>query len=131
MEIKRLIDTSRKVADSVDKDTRKKLFRSGGALKKQVRALIRRGKRTSTPGNPPTSKTGTLKRTIFFVVDESKEVVVGPIGFSRNSGIATGALEHGGESVTKDGHRFNVERRPYVSAGFEKAKDTLRSIWES
>jgi hypothetical protein len=69
----------------LDREERRNLLRAGAFVRTTMRRLIRKRKRPSAPGQPPSSHVGTLRRLIFFAFDTaSRSVVVGP--FSKPPG---------------------------------------------
>lgn len=87
------------VESAVDKATKKALSKFGSFVRKTARQSIRKRKRISREGEPPTNRLGTLKRFIFFAYEpDSKSVVIGPERLSK-IGNAPQALEYGGRSM--------------------------------
>jgi len=69
----------KRVTDAVSKAQRKVLARFGAYVRQTARSSIRKRKRPSEPGSPPSSHTGLLKRTIFFVYEPQREsLIIGP-----------------------------------------------------
>lgn len=81
----------------------------------------------SQPGEPPVSQTGTLKDTIFYELDETRGVVIGPVRFKgRYQGAK--ALEYGGKTTTKIGRKkrsAKIKARPFMRPAREKVDKTL------
>jgi hypothetical protein len=86
----------------------------GGLVRKIARNSIKRRKKSSQPGDPPSSHTGLLKKFIFYTFDRvRKSVIVGPVKLNARSALNLGAnvrtipetLEYGG----------NVVRTEYLS----------------
>ena len=75
-EVKQLFFDSPKVVRAVDRTTRRVLSKFGAFVRRTARSSIRKRKRTSEPGSPPSSHTGLLKRFIFFGYDAQKRSVV-------------------------------------------------------
>lgn len=80
----------------------------GAMVRKIAMRSIRKRKKTSQPGSPPSSHTGLLKRFIFYSYDRlRRSVVIGPIRLNARSGLNQGAkgrtipqtLEYGGDVV--------------------------------
>ncbi|MFN3193906.1 MAG: hypothetical protein ACE361_25570 [Aureliella sp.] len=70
--------------EQLKRKTQQASFRSlghaGGAIRLTAKRSIRRRKKPSSPGSPPHTQTGRLKRSIRYEVDRSQpDVVVGPI----------------------------------------------------
>lgn len=94
------------VIKAVGKSTAAVMSKAGAFIRRTARGLIRKRKRTSKPGEPPSSHTGVLKQFIYFAFDpRAGSVVIGPaktnqVFFKGNGEPVTGAvpgiLEHGG-----------------------------------
>jgi len=140
-----------RVKQAMDKATRRVLNRFGGFVRLTARRSIRRRKAVSEPGRPPTSRTGLLRRNIWYAYDPSaRSVVVGPVPIRQRSD-APAILEYGG--VTKrrvievknrqTGRReFRYSRnvrprrvryrpRPYMSPAFDLGKQRLNEFWRN
>lgn len=80
----------------LDEKARRALNVLGSVTMHEARRLIRRRKRPSKPGEPPSSPTGVLKRTIFYAYDPStRSVVIGPLKTQAKSNVPQ-ILEYGG-----------------------------------
>lgn len=92
-------DSSRVLA-RVDRARRRVLSRFGAFVRTRARSSIRKRKKASAPGQPPSSHEGSLKRLLFFAYDaSSRSVVVGPVPFQR--GEAPELLEEGGTAIRR------------------------------
>jgi len=90
----------RRVIRAMDPVRRRALSHAGGYARTVARRSIRKRKRTSEPGHPPSSHTGLLRKLIYYAYDRvSDSVVVGPVPFGR--GEAPSLLEHGGTVVSR------------------------------
>lgn len=79
----------------MDKARRKSLNRIGGTVRKIARRMIKNRKRASNSGEPPTNRTGKLKNSILYGLDDGGySVVIGPKAFGRHKAGKT--LEKGG-----------------------------------
>ena len=89
---------SREVITRVDRTTRQVLSKFGRYVRADARQSIRKRKKASAPGKPPSSHTGLLKRFIFFAYDlNSRSVVIGPERLPGSGyGEAPSILEYGG-----------------------------------
>ena len=123
-----------RVTNAVDRTTRKNLSRFGAFVRKRARSSIRKRRRISNPGQPPSSHTGLLKRNIFFVYEPARRsVVIGPVLLNSSSG-APELLEHGGTVVRKVGGRrvrMTYQPRPYMGPAFETEQDNLSRLWRN
>lgn len=119
------------VRDAVDAGTRKALSKFGAFVRQRARSSIRTRKKSSPPGQPPSSHEGSLKRLIFFAYDaEKKTVVIGPVPF--RTGAAPALLEYGGAVPRKSGrpkrYRGNPFMAPAAAAEVPKFADLLRGM---
>ena len=126
------------VTDAVDRAKRKVLSKFGAFVRQRAKGSIRKRKRASRPGEPPTSRTGLLKKFIFFGYDRNRDsVVIGPMRLNQKTGDAPPALEYGGPSRIVTGRRrrrrvkriVNIRARPYMGPAFEKEKAQLGPLW--
>ena len=117
---------------------RQVLSRFGAFVRRSARSSIRKRKRTSEPGSPPSSHTGLLRKFIFFAFEpQSRSVVIGPVRLNQKVGDAPAALEHGGKSQVAEGSRrrsrrtrtIRVRPRPYMQPAFEKERQKLPQMW--
>ena len=126
-----------KVVRRVRDAARKVLSRFGAFVRRTAKSSIRKRKRTSAPGEPPSSHTGLLKRFIYFGFDPSRRsVVIGPARLDQKPGDAPEALEHGGMSTVVEGRRrkrskrrVKVEARPFMGPAMEKELPGLPAMW--
>lgn len=106
---------SKAVQSAVDRGTRKALSKFGAFVRTRAKSSIRKRKRVSLPGAPPSSHSGKLKKYVYFGYDaRQKSVVVGPVAFSNSK--AQSLLEHGGSARATFGRRnrprvFHVGQR--------------------
>ncbi|MDH4201410.1 MAG: hypothetical protein OEV87_00760 [Phycisphaerae bacterium] len=133
--LKYLFFDSPKVVRAVDKSTRKVLSKFGAFVRRTAKQSIRKRKKTSAPGTPPSSHTGLLKRFIFFGYDPQKRsVVIGPTRLTENNrGEAPSILEYGGRTTVNSGTkktRVRIRPRPFMGPAFEKEKPNLPSMWK-
>lgn len=123
-----------RVINAVDRTTRRNLSRFGAFVRKRARSSIRTRKRISEPGQPPTNRTGLLKRNIFFVYEPTRRsVVIGPVLLNTSSG-APELLEHGGNVIRRVGQRsvrMTYRARPYMGPAFEEEQNQLEKLWRN
>lgn len=131
LKIRHVFFDSPKVTRSVDKTTRKVLSRFGAFVRRTAKQSIRKRKKSSPAGQPPSSHTGLLKRFIFFGYDpRKKSVVIGPELLTDGSqGQAPSVLEYGGK-IAFNKKRVNISARPFMGPAFEKEKTHLPSMWK-
>ena len=136
-EMTQLFFDSKKVRRAVDRTTRRVLSKFGAFVRRSARSSIRKRKRISAPGEPPSSHTGLLRRFIFFGYDRSRRsVVIGPMPLNQKVGDAPEALEYGGVSTIAYGlrrerkkRRIRIAARPYMGPAFEQEKPKLPAMW--
>jgi len=98
MDMKAGFFDSERIKKAVPKAQRKVLSRFGAFVRTRSRTSIRKRKGTSVPGGPPYSKTGLLKRFIYFAYDlQARSVVIGPQRLSSvKDPDAPNRIEYGG-----------------------------------
>jgi hypothetical protein len=135
-QVKGLFFDSKKVIGATTRAERRVLSRFGAYVRRTARSSIRKRKRVSAPGRPPSSHTGLLKRFIFFAYDpDRKSVVIGPTRLNQKAGDAPRALEYGGRSRVTAGRRRRRRRtvmiaaRPFMGPAFEREKPKLPAMW--
>lgn len=137
MVTKQMFFDRKAVTSRLDRATRKVLSRFGAFVRTSARHSIRKRKRASAPGEPPSSHTGLLRRFIFFGYDrDRRSVVIGPQRLNQKVGDAPHALEYGGSSTVVEGlrgrrrkRRIKVAARPYMGPAFEREKPKLPAMW--
>lgn len=123
-----------KVLKAVDRARRGVLSKIGAFVRTRAKSSIRKRKKVSAPGSPPSSHVGTLKRLIYFSYDDSRNsVVVGPTLINNSSG-APSALEHGGTSLILDrktgkSSRATIAARPYMGPALEAEAPGFPAMW--
>lgn len=120
------------VMDATDKATRKVLSKFGAFVMTGARRSIRKSKRPSSPGQPPRSHVGTLRRGILFGYDSAgRTVVIGPVLAEHATG-APETLEYGGRAeVTSHKKAIVVEiaARPYMHPAMAAELPKLPKMW--
>ena len=139
MVCKKMFFDRKAVLGRVDKATRRVLSRFGAFVRTGARSSIRRRKKVSEPGKPPSSHSGDLKRRIYFGYDRVREsVVIGPARLNQKIGNAPQALERGGVSIVAEGprrqsrrrkRRVMIRARPFMGPAFEREKPKLPAMW--
>jgi hypothetical protein len=83
---------------AVDRAAYRVLFRFAAAVRKTAQRSMRRRKKSSRPGEPPSAKQGDLRKLILFAYDRStKSAVVGAVAFPSSAGGKVPAThEYGG-----------------------------------
>ena len=139
-DFKRLFFDRKAVRAKTDRATRRVLSRFGAYVRRSARSSIRKRKRTSAPGSPPSSHAGLLRKFIFFGFDLlRRSVVIGPARLSRRGrGEAPSLLEHGGTgtvaAAARKGKAASRKRvryrpRPYMGPALTREKPKLPAMW--
>jgi hypothetical protein len=132
--ITKLFFDKKAVRDKVDAGTRRVLSKFGAFVRRTARGSIRKRKKPSPPGQPPSSHVGLLKKFIFFGYEPAKRsVVIGPVRLSQQGrGEAPHLLEYGGTgTVQRKGkrRRGKIRARPFMAPAAEKEHPKLPAMW--
>ncbi len=115
---------SNAVRNAVKKGSPKPLTRAGAYIRKSARNAVSRSKKSSSPGSPPHTRRGLLKRSILFGVERQRmTVVIGPA--ESFIGISMTAHEFGG--IYR--HR-KYPKRPLMGPTLLKVAPQLPKLWE-
>ena len=110
------------IVTAAERANRQALMRAGAFIRRRARSSIRKRKKVSEPGRPPSSHTGRLKGLILFAYDRTAEtVVIGPLGTGRDQAGET--LEHGRTVTRRDGRRrrrMRYRARPFMGPALQK-----------
>ena len=126
--------TPQRVQRATSRAERKQLYKAGAFVRRRAKSMIRKRKRISEPGEPPSSHTGHFRRRILFAFDDNtRSVVIGPTLRDANSDVPS-LIERGGTVVrrTADGRvrRFDYEARPVMGpAGEAEAAESFPDLW--
>jgi len=132
--ITKLFFDKKAVRDKVDAGTRRVLSKFGAFVRRTARGSIRKRKKPSPPGQPPSSHVGLLKKFIFFGYEPAKRsVVIGPVRLSQKGrGEAPHLLEYGGTgTIQRKGkrRRAKIRARPFMAPAAEKEHPKLPAMW--
>ena len=109
------------------------LSRFGAYVRQRARSSIRQRAGTSSPGTPPFSHTGLLKRFLFFAFDtERRSVVIGPVRLNNKRGDAPPLLERGGSAMrVRRGQTVSCSYapRPFMRPAFDRELSKLPPLW--
>lgn len=136
-EFKLLFFDSPAVVARMKKARRRALSKAGAFVRRRAQTSIRPRKKSSPPGQPPSSHAGLLRKFIYFAWDQSSEsVVVGPVPLDTRpqSPGAPELLEHGG-SVSrelKSGRkvRDTYAGNPFMSPSLEKERPKFAALFK-
>lgn len=111
------------VKNMLDKKSKQALSKMGAFVRRRARSSIRKRKKVSDPGKPPTDRTGKVKRFIWFALDPKRlSLVVGPVklgntnkgSFRSVGGPGTRLLEHGGQATIHEVFHHGTWKRASV-----------------
>ena len=109
----------------ISKKERRFLRESAKLVADRTRGSLRKGNRAAPPGQPPTSRTGKLKKLIRYGVDSGRIVsTVGaiPMFDSQSRGTAPRVLEYGGLRVGKTPPPIKMGKKAPVAVSKTKTK---------
>lgn len=106
------------VTDKVKEGTKSPLAKFGAFVRQRAKGLLRKRKKSATPGNPPSSHIGLLKDLIFFGYDTSHSVLVGPTRFRSGTPTAPQLLEQGGRTIRR-GKPALYRQFPFMAPALE------------
>jgi len=130
------------VLRAVDRAERRILPKAGAFVRRRAKSSIRKRKRVSEPGRPPSRHTGDLGRLILFGYDRpSSSVVIGPLLFrSRSTPTVPEVLEFGGivtrERKGRRGRLMGARRtmryrpRPFMGPALEAEAPNFPSLFK-
>ena len=133
MNIRQLFFDRSAVKSKTDPATRRVLSKFGAFVRRGARSSIRKRKRISQPGMPPSSHTGLLRNFIWFGYEPQRNsVVIGPVRLNGNDGKAPSLLEYGGTTLRRkkgDVESVTVRPRPYMGPAFDRELPKLPGMW--
>jgi len=97
------------------------LGHAAGAVRLIAKRSIRKRKKASRPGTPPSTQTKRLPAAILYAVEPDR-AVIGPV--ASIVGTAGEAHEHGGRYK-----RENYPQRPFMAPALDKARPRLPDNW--
>ena len=101
------------------------LRRMGAYVRRVAQSKVRQSIKPSSPGSPPHTRRGALKRGILFGVDKRRQsVLIGP-GF-RFVGTSMQAHEFGGGYK-----RERYTKRPLMGPSLSESAPHLAKMWEN
>jgi hypothetical protein len=132
------------VIRAIDAATRSVLSRFGAFVRRAAKSSIRRRRRVSEPGQPPSSHSGLLRNAIFFSYDKKENsVVIGPELLASGWTGALEALEYGGESRvivrrqrrnqpgTRITRTVTIAARPFMHPALNQELPKLPPMWRA
>lgn len=116
-------DRTKRVKKKAKAASIKSLGHAGAAIRLTARRSIRKRQKPSSPGTPPHTRKGQLRRAVMYAVEKEQErVVIGP----EHAVVGPSAMAH------EFGGRFRSERfdrRPFMGPALMKIKDRLPRKW--
>lgn len=137
-----------KIERAVERANKRNLSKVGAFIRRRARSSIRKRKKVSRPGEPPsshaTNRTLSIKNILFGFDAVNESVIVGPVTLRRGSGKAPSLLEFGGSTTTirrgrRDtfggraitSKRVKYRPRPFMGPALdaEVAAGTIPQVW--
>ncbi len=126
------------VLRAVDRAERQVLSKAGAFIRRRAKSLVRKRKRVSRPGEPPSSHAGHLRRLIFFGYDRAaSSVVIGPLLFRSAGGPTVPELLEFGGVVTRERKKGRRRRRtmryrsrPFMGPAMEAEAPNFPSLFK-
>lgn len=116
-------DETERVLTKAKQGSFKSLGHAGAAIRLTAKRSIRRRKKASPEGQPPSTRKGQLRGAIRYEVEKQKDLVV--IGPEHSKvGTSASAHEHGGRYK-----RQRYPKRPFMGPALNKTKDRLPKLW--
>ena len=148
MEIVDSFFDSPKVQNAVERANKRNLARVGAFIRRRARSSIRKRKKISRRGQPPSSHTSyrtvSIKNILFGFDAVNESVIVGPVKLHGRDGEVPSLLEFGGSTtietterrdnfggrsaVTK---RLKIHKRPFMGPALdaEVAAGNIPNVW--
>ena len=141
---KRMFFDRKAVIDAVGQANARNLSRAGSFIRRAARSSLRKRKRASQPGRPPSVHTqdrvATLKNIWFVFERRRASVIVGPLRLGsstlRGSNRSTVPELHelGGSAVlesrkTKQRRRARYAPRPFMGPAMERELPKFERLW--
>ncbi|RMF73572.1 MAG: hypothetical protein D6744_15450 [Planctomycetota bacterium] len=151
MRMKEFFFDKKSVKDRVSKANRKALSKAGAFIRRRARSSLRRRKKASQPGRPPSVHTSdrarTLKNILFAYEPLTESLVVGPVKLNQKTLLGPDLgdttvpqLHEFGATVTirkmSRGRRRKPVRvrakyppRPFMGPALEAEQDHIPDAW--
>lgn len=149
MRVKSMFFDRANVQGMMDEATLKALSKAGAYIRRSARSSLRRRKKTSAPGSPPSVHSDdpvvTLKNILFYYDQPTKSVVIGPLALNsaiarqRSSSTVPQLQEFGGTATRKRGRGFDPQKRvqvltyparPFMGPALERETAKIPSFWK-
>ncbi len=114
----------RRVLVAVRDANYKALRRTGAYVRKAAQNRVMQSSKASTPGTPPNTRRGLLKKSLLFGAEKKKQsVVIGPA--EKFIGTAMVAHEYGGKY-----RKRRYPKRPLMGPTLEKTASKIPNLWD-
>ena len=115
------------VVNALDKAEKKGLSRLGAFVRTRARSSLRKRKKPSAPGKPPSMHVDYIKKFLYFSYDaQTRSVVVGPTLLNKSTIPTVPELhEHGGTAEIKE-YQLSGGRWTRVNFGDKPRPTRLR-----
>jgi hypothetical protein len=130
------------VVSAADRTKKRVLNRFGAFVRTKARQSIRKRKRVSRPGEPPTNRKGQLKRFLFYGYEPQRDsVVIGPAKLNGSKFSIPEVIEHGGKTTVsvrqkkrgkrrRNHKRITYAARPFMQPAFQNEQQKLPQLWK-
>ena len=137
-----------KIERAVERANKRNLSKVGAFIRRRGRSSIRKRKKVSRPGKPPSSHTSdrtvSIKNILFGFDAVNESVIIGPVRLHGQKGIVPSLLEFGGSTTivsrgprdTFGGRAIISKRAKYKARPFmgpaldsEVAAGTIPQVW--
>ena len=135
-----------RVLSAVDRAKKRNLSKQAAFTRRSAKSSIRRRRRTSVSGSPPSSHSGLLRKLIYFVyMPSTQSVVIGPMLTNQvqklrkyrivQNKTVPETLETGGRVTrtwVKSGRskRVYIQPRPFMRPALIKGTADLEKYWK-
>lgn len=117
------------VLRAMHREEAKLLSKAGAFVRRRARSSIRKRKKISAPGKPPSSHTGQYKKSILFGYDRARRsVVIGPSASFGGSEVPE-LLEFGG-TAKRRGERVRYLARPTMGPALEAESPNFPKLFK-
>jgi hypothetical protein len=118
------------VAEKLEAGKRRAFVRLGSYVRTAARSSIKRRKKSSPPGRPPSAHSGEIKLIFFSWDEQTQSMVVGPVIFQGKSGggIVPKLLEYGGD-VARGGEQKHYAGNPFMVPAAHRELPKVKSLF--
>ena len=121
------------VINATDKAARQVLSRFGAFVRRSARSSIRKRRKPSAPGQPPSAHGTLLKLILFAWQPATRSVVAGPMDVSGKAGETPATLESGGRNIIREKGRpdrmGHYQARPFMGPALQQNLPSLPAMW--